>query len=151
MNECSELYKGTAASMGNANTVEDTFREKLEDKSAEAEIENRQKADWKSAALRQFVRENCLPVPISVVMHRLYLVLEILSFALHYILACENLYLNCKVNQSCWKEALQNRVEVTDMFKSALKYSPLIFSKLTLKSRFQWLYSLCRRAMENKG
>lgn len=51
MNECSELYKGTAASMGNANTVEDIFREKLEDKSTEAEIENRRKADWNSAAL----------------------------------------------------------------------------------------------------
>lgn len=63
--------------------MEDIFREKLDDKSTEAEVENRRKAAWECADLRQFVRQNCLPVPISLVMHGLYLVLEILSFALH--------------------------------------------------------------------
>lgn len=55
----------------------------MEDDSTEAEVENRRKADWESADLRWFVRQNCLPVPIFVVMHRLYLVLEILPFTLH--------------------------------------------------------------------
>lgn len=77
------LYKGMAASMGKANAVEGIIREKLADESTEAEVENRREADSESADLRQFVRQNCLPVPISVEMHRLYLVLEILSFALH--------------------------------------------------------------------
>lgn len=45
--------------------------------------EDRRKPEWENADLRQFVRRNCLYVHISVVMHGLYLVLEILSFALH--------------------------------------------------------------------
>lgn len=84
-------------------------------------------------------------------MHRLYLGLEILSFALHKVLASENLHLNGKVHQSHWEAELQGGDEVIDMLKSVFKHSLLLFSKLTLIPRFQWLYSLCREAMENKG
>lgn len=74
-------------------------------------------------------------------MHRLYLVLEILSFALRSVFACENLYLNRKVNQSRWKAVPQDGDEVTDTLKPFFKYSLPIFSKLSLKSRFQWLFA----------
>lgn len=76
--------------------------------------------------------------------HRLYLVLEILSFTHHRVLACEKLHLNGKVHQSHWKAALQSGDEVADMF---LKYLLMLFSK---QPRFQWLNSLCRKAMGSK-